>query len=352
MVSKPRIGISSCLLGNKVRHDGGHKHEPLITQTLGRYVEWVPVCPEFEVGMGVPRETVRLVGSAAKPKMIADKSGKDWTQKMQSYAGKRVRGLKEMNLSGYILKKNSPSCGVESVRVYPEPQSLAQVGEGRKSADSVKGRRAKATDDNAWYGVYGPKGRPNSQGRGLFTQILMTTLPLLPVEEEGRFYDRELRENFIERVFGYNRWQALLSNGRSIKRLMDFHSREKLLICAHSEDHMRRLGRVVAQAKKMSLGAAMNTYGRLFMEALDHRATTRRNTNVLKHMLGYFSKELSSDERKELCGVIGDYRRGLVPLVIPLTLIRHYAEKYDVSSLQGQSYLQPNPNELMLRNHA
>ena len=226
MVSKPRIGISSCLLGNKVRHDEGHKHEPLITQTLGRYVEWVPVCPEFEVGMGVPRETVRLVGSAAKPKMIADRSGKDWTQKMQSYAGKRVRGLKEMNLSGYILKKNSPSCGVESVRVYSQT------------------------------------GRPNSQGRGLFAQILMTTLPLLPVEEEERFYDRELRENFIERVFGYNRWQALLSNGCSIKRLVDFHSREKLLICAHSEDHMRRLGRVVAQVKKMSLGAAMNTYGR------------------------------------------------------------------------------------------
>ena len=315
MVSKPRIGISSCLLGIKVRHDGGHKHDVLITQTLGRHVEWVPVCPEFEVGMGVPRETVRLVGSPANPKMIADKSGKDWTLEMQSYANKRVRKLKDLDLSGYILKKNSPSCGMERVRIY------------------------------------GPKGVPYRQGRGLFAQALMTKLPLLPVEEEGRLYDLGLRENFIERVFGYHRWQTLVSDGRSIKRLVDFYSQEKLLLFAHSEAHMRRLGRIVAQAKKMSFGAAMEEYGRLFMEALGHRATTRKNTNVLQRMLGYFSKQLSSDERNALLGVIGDYKRSLVPLVVPLTLIRHYADKYDIAHLRGQSYLQPHPKELMLRNH-
>ncbi len=315
MVSKPRIGISSCLLGIKVRHDGGHKHDVLITQTLGRHVEWVPVCPEFEVGMGVPREAVRLVGSPANPKMIADKSGKDWTLEMQSYANKRVRKLKDMDLSGYILKKDSPSCGMERVRIY------------------------------------GPKGVPYRQGRGLFAQALMTKLPLLPVEEEGRLYDPGLRENFIERVFGYHRWQTLVSDGRSIKRLVDFYSQEKLLLFAHSEAHMRRLGRIVAQAKKMSFGAAMEEYGRLFMEALGHRATTRKNTNVLQHMLGYFSKQLSSDERNALLGVIGDYKRSLVPLVVPLTLIRHYADKYDIAHLRGQSYLQPHPKELMLRNH-
>ena len=315
MVSKPRIGISSCLLGIKVRHDGGHKHDVLITQTLGRHVEWVPVCPEFEVGMGVPRETVRLVGSPANPKMIADKSGKDWTLEMQSYANKRVRKLKDMDLSGYILKKNSPSCGMERVRIY------------------------------------GPKGVPYRQGRGLFAQALMTKLPLLPVEEEGRLYDPGLRENFIERVFGYHRWQTLVSDGRSIKRLVDFYSQEKLLLFAHSEAHMRRLGRIVAQAKKMSFGAAMEEYGRLFMEALGHRATARKNTNVLQHMLGYFSKQLSSDERNALLGVIGDYKRSLVPLVVPLTLIRHYTDKYDIAHLRGQSYLQPHPKELMLRNH-
>ena len=334
MVSKPRIGISSCLLGNKVRHDGGHRLEPFVTQTLGRHVEWVPVCPELEVGMGVPRETVRLVGSPSNPKMIADKSGKDWTGKMQSYAVKRVRRLEEMNISGYILKKNSPSCGMERVRVYPEPPR------------GVKDRYSTG------YRVYGPKGIPNKRGRGLFAQTLMTKLPLLPVEEEGRLYNPWLRENFIERVFGYRRWQALVSDGRSIKRLVDFHSQEKLLLFAHSEAHMRRLGRIVAQAKRMSFGAAMEEYGRLFMEALGHRATARKNTNVLRHMLGYFSKQLSSEERKELLGVIGDYHRSLVPLVVPLTLVRHYAGKYDVSYLRGQSYLQPHPKELMLRNHA
>jgi len=258
---------------------------------------------------------VRLVGSPSNPKMIADKSGKDWTRKMQSYADKRVRRLEEMNLSGYILKKNSPSCGMERVRIY------------------------------------GPKGMPYRQGRGLFAQALMTKLPLLPVEEEGRLYDPALRENFIERVFGYHRWQALVSDGRSIKRLVDFHSREKLLLFAHSEAHMRRLGRIVAQARRMSFGAVMEEYGRLFMEALGHRATARKNTNVLQRMLGYFSKQLSSEERKELRGVIGDYHRSLVPLVVPMTLIRHYAGKYDVSYLRVQSYLQPHPKELMLRNH-
>ncbi len=333
MVSKPRIGISSCLLGNKVRHDGGHKHEPFITQTLGRHVEWVPVCPELEVGMGVPREMVRLVGSPSKPKMIADKSGKDWTRKMQSYADKRVRRLDEMNLSGYILKKSSPSCGMERVRVYPEPPR------GVKDRYSTR------------YGVYSPKGMPNKWGRGLFAQTLMTKLPLLPVEEEGRLYNPGLRENFIERIFGYHRWQALVSDGRSIKRLVDFHRREELLLFAHSEAHMRRLSRIVAQARRMSFGAAMEKYGRLFMEALGHRATARKNTNVLQRMLGYFSKQLSSEERKELLGFIGDYHRSLVPLVVPMTLIHHYARRYDVSYLRVQSYLQPHPKELMLRNH-
>lgn len=315
MDSKPRIGISSCLLGNKVRHDGGHKHEAYITQTLGRHLEWVPVCPEYEVGMGVPRETVRLVGSVANPRMIAEKSGRDWTVEMQSYAEERVRRLEEMNLSGYILKKNSPSCGMERVRVY------------------------------------GPKGMPNRQGRGLFAQTLMTKLHLLPVEEEGRLYDPGLRENFIERVFAYYRWQALVAGRKSLGQLVEFHSQEKLLIFAHSETHMRRLGRIVAQGKKQALGGVMEEYGRLYMEALAHRATARKNTNVLEHMLGYFSEDLAPEERHELLGVIRDYHRGLVPLVVPLTLIRHYSVKYNVTYLQDQTYLQPHPKELMLRNH-
>jgi uncharacterized protein YbgA (DUF1722 family) len=192
---------------------------------------------------------------------------------------------------------------------------------------------------------------PNKQGRGLFAQTLMTKLPLLPVEEEGRLYDPGLRENFIERVFGYYRWHTFVSDGRSVKGLVDFHSQEKLLLFAHSEAHMRRLGRLVAQAKKMSFGTVMEEYGRLFMEALAHRATVRKNANVLQHMLGYFSEALTPDERQEMLGVIRDHHRGLVPLVVPLTLVRHYAFKYKVDYLQNQTYLQPHPKELMLRNH-
>ena len=286
MVSKPRIGISSCLLGNKVRHDGSHKYDPFITRTMGRHVEWIPVCPEFEVGMGVPREAVRLIGSPDRPKMIADRTGKDWTRQMETYSAKRVRELKAMNLSGYILKKNSPSCGMEKIRVYPvQPR-------GVKDLTSTE------------YRVYGQTGTSNRKGRGLFAQTLMTRLPLLPVEEEGRLYDPGLRENFIERVFGYYRWQELASNGRSLRKLVEFHSQEKLLLLAHSESHVRHLGRVMAQAKKKSIGTVMEKYGRLFMEALDHRATTRTNTNVLRHMMGYFSTLLSSDDQYQACQAI------------------------------------------------
>jgi len=313
--AKPRIGISSCLLGNKVRHDGGHKNDHFITGTLGRYVEWVPVCPEFEVGMGVPRETVRLVGDPNRPKMIADRSKTDWTLPMEDYAAERVKALAAMRLSGYVLKKNSPSCGMERVRVY------------------------------------GAKGMPSRRGRGLFARCLMARLPLLPVEEEGRLYDPGLRENFIERVFGYFRWQGLVSGRVSLRGLMDFHAREKLLLLAHSESHMRRLGKLVAQGKGQSWGSLSAEYGSLYMEALGHKATPRRNANVLEHMMGYFSEDLSRDERRELVDVVRDYRRGLVPLVVPVTLVRHYARKFKVAYLEEQFYLQPHPKELMLRNH-
>ncbi len=313
--SKPLIGISSCLLGNKVRHDGGHKRDLYITNTLGAYVEWVPVCPEFEVGMGIPRETVRLVGSPANPRMIAERSGRDWTRQMQDFARMRIKRLKEMGISGYILKKNSPSCGMEGVQVYS------------------------------------PSGRPNRQGRGLFARSLITKLPLLPVEEEGRLVAPHLRENFMERVFAYHRWQSIVAGHKSLGRLREFHSQEKLLILAHSEAHMRRLGLIVAQGKAKPLGAVIEEYGSLYMAALAHRTTARQHTKVLEHMLGYISKALTPDERQELLGVVRDYHRGLVPLVVPLTLIRHYAGKYDAADLWGQSYLQPHLKELMLRHH-
>jgi len=312
---KPRLGISACLLGEKVRYDGGDKRDCFLTETFGRHVEWVAVCPEVEIGMGIPREAVRLVGDPAKPRMMAERSGKDWTPQFNAFAAKRVPALTALDLAGYIFKKDSPSCGMERVRVYSA------------------------------------KGVPTRQGRGLFAATVMMELPLLPVEEEGRLNDPALRENFIERVFAYHRWQRLARRRRPIASLVDFHTRHKFLLFAHSERHYRKLGRIVAEVKHSPIATAYEKYGQLFMGGLAIHATVKKHCNVLHHMMGYFSKELSHAEREELIGHILDFRRNLVPLIVPLTLVRHYVNKYGVGYLQGQVYLQPSPKELLLLNH-
>lgn len=315
ILAKPRLGISACLLGEKVRYDGGHKQDHFLTDIFGCFVEWFPVCPEVEIGMGVPRETVRLVGEPGGPKMIAEYSGKDWTDAMRRFAAVRVRDLAELKLSGYVFKKNSPSCGMERVRVY--------------SSQDMPARR----------------------GRGLFASAVMDRFSLMPVEEEGRLNDPALRENFIERVFAYHRWQEALAGSKSAGALVQFHTRHKFLLLAHSERPYRRLGRLVADVKNTSLRTVYEEYGRVFMEALAIRASVKKHANVLDHMMGYFSDDLSAAERHELLGLIGDYRKQLVPLIAPITLIQHYVRKYQVTYLNQQIYLAPGPKELMRRNH-
>ena len=313
-ISKPKLGISACLLGHKVRYDAAHKQDHFLTDTFGRFVEWVAVCPEVEVGMGVPRESVRLVGPVHAPRMIAERSRKDWTDAMNSFAAKRSEDLAGLNLSGYVFKKDSPSCGMDRVRVYEA------------------------------------KTQPARHGRGLFAAALMQKLPLLPVEEEGRLNDPALRENFIERVFAYHRWRAAETK-RSRGGLVAFHTRHKYLLLAHSERHYRRLGRVVAALKEKSLREVYADYGQGFMEGLAVDASAKKHANVLDHMMGYFSKQLDAAERQELVELIADYRRELIPLVVPVTLIHHYVKKYAVAYLADQAYLEPSPKELMLRNH-
>jgi uncharacterized protein YbgA (DUF1722 family)/uncharacterized protein YbbK (DUF523 family) len=313
--SKPKLGISACLLGQNVRYDGAHKRDNFLSDTVGRFVEWVAVCPEVEVGMGVPRETLRLVGPPDKPQLIAERSGKDWTHAMHRFAAVRMRQLVELKLAGYVFKKNSPSCGVERVRVY------------------------------------GAKNLPVRRGRGLFAAAVMARFPLMPVEEEGRLNDPALRENFIDRVFAYHRWQEALAGSKSAGALVEFHTRHKYLLLAHSERHYHRLGRLVAYVKKISLREAYEEYGRTFMEALAMHASAKKHANVLDHMMGYFSDRLSAAERSELVELIRDYRRQLVPLIVPVTLIQHYVKKYEVAYLNEQIYLAPSPKELMLRNH-
>ncbi len=311
-----RIGISSCLLGQEVRFDGGHKEDRFITRTLSRYFEYVPVCPELEVGMGVPRESLRLVGDPDAPRLVTVRTKADHTSSMLKFATARVRALEAHDLDGYIFKKDSPSCGIERVRVYSEETGMAV-----------------------------------RQGIGIFARIFIERFPLVPVEEEGRLSDPVLRENFIERVFCHWRWRHLLAAGFRRGRLVAFHTAHKLLVLAHSPKHYQMMGRLVAEAKDHRPAELAARYGELLAAGLKVKATARKHANVLHHVAGYFKRDLSSDDKAELLAVIDDYRTGLVPLVVPLTLIQHYVRKFEVAYLRDQVYLNPHPKELMLRNH-
>jgi uncharacterized protein YbgA (DUF1722 family)/uncharacterized protein YbbK (DUF523 family) len=316
MEEKIRIGISTCLLGESVRYDGGHKRDRFVTDTLGQFLEFVPVCPEMECGLGVPRESMRLVGKPESPRLVTNRTKIDHTERMITWARKRVQELGKEDLCGFIFKSRSPSSGMERVRVYNE------------------------------------KGIPEKKGVGMFARIFMEHFPLLPVEEDGRLHDIRLRENFIERIFALKRWRDLLDEKRSRGRLVAFHTQHKLLILSHSQKHSRILGKLVAAAKSISPKQLYPQYQSLFMEALKLKATVKKNINVLQHMMGYFKKQLSADEKHELLETFNQYREGYIPLIVPLTLIKHYVRKYDQPYLKQQVYLNPHPIELKLRNHA
>ncbi|MDZ4732871.1 MAG: DUF523 and DUF1722 domain-containing protein [Nitrospirota bacterium] len=310
-----RLGISRCLLGDEVRHDGGHKKDSFLTDVLGRYVEWIPVCPEVEAGLGTPREAMRLVGDSHHPRLVTIKSGADHTRALETMTTNRIEELKKLDLTGYVFKKGSPSCGIERVRIYNEHAMLSR------------------------------------SGVGLFARAFIGQFPLIPVEEEGRLCDPTLRENFIERVFCYRRWQDLVQNGVTRQALVQFHTIHKYLLLAHSPQQFKVLGRLVGQAHQYRPKDLVRLYGELFMKALSVKATVRKHVNVLQHIMGYFKERLGVREKAELLEVIGDYHHGLTPLVVPLTLIRHYVRIFDVSYIRDQVYLNPHPKELMLRNH-
>ena len=310
-----RIGISSCLLGQKVRFDGGHKRDAFLVDTFGVFVEWVPVCPEVELGLGIPREALRLVRKGDEIRMANTRSGRDISTEMRQWARSRVDALAGEDLSGYVLKKDSPSCGMERVKIYAEA------------------------------------GMAEKNGRGYFAEALMGRFPRLPVEEEGRLSDPRLRDNFVERVFAYVRLRALFAARWTVGDLVRFHTAHKMALLAHSTDGYAELGRLVARARSLDRAVAETRYRELFMDALAKLATTRKHTNVLLHMAGHFKALLEADEKQELLGSIEDYRLGLVPLVVPLTLIKHHVRRHKVEYLAGQVYLDPHPKELMLRNH-
>ncbi len=310
-----KLGVSACLLGRKVRYDAGHKHARYLTDLLGEHFRFVPICPELEVGMGVPRDTLHLQGDPEAPRMLVTKTGEDWTDRMNRWAAGKLCTLDKQDLCGFVLKKNSPSCGMERVKV---------------------------TSD---------KGMPVKKGQGLFAAALMRARPHLPVEEEGRLNDPVLRENFLERVFAYRRVKDLFSGRWTRGAVVEFHAAHKYQILAHSPKHYKRMGQLVAAVKQHKPAEFRDLYTELFMEALRVKATARKNVNVLQHVMGYLRGVLGEAERADIATVIEDYRRGLVPLVVPVTLLRHHVEALEVEYVREQTFLKPHPKELMLRNH-
>jgi uncharacterized protein YbgA (DUF1722 family)/uncharacterized protein YbbK (DUF523 family) len=310
-----RLGISACLLGERVRFDGGHKRDPFLVETLGPFVEWVPVCPEVESGMEAPRESMRLVQAGGELRLLTNKSGHDQTDTMRQFARRRIEVLAGDTLCGFVLKKDSPTCGLERVKVY------------------------------------GTAGMPTKSGRGLFAEALVTRFPLLPIEEEGRLNDPRLRENFIERVFAYRRLVHLFGARWSMGEVVRFHTVHKLTLMAHQPEAYQRLGRLVAAGKSMARREFQDAYSSAFMAALGVIATPRRQANVLQHMLGHFKESLDGESRAELLAAIEDHARERLPLVVPLTLFRHHIRRCRIPYLAEQTYLQPHPVELMLRNH-
>lgn len=311
-----KLGVSACLLGQNVRYDGGHQLDRWIRDTLGAFVTFTPVCPEVESGLPIPREAMRLTGNVEYPRLVGTQSGRDYTQLMQDFCARRVGELEQEDLCGFIFKSKSPSSGMERVKVYNDA------------------------------------GMPEQKGVGFFAREFMKRFPLLPCEEDGRLHDAVLRENFLERVFTMKRWRDMLAEGPTLGRLVDFHTRHKLLLRSHSEKHYREMGRMVATGREMPLPQLTQDYQNMLMAALTLKATPRKHLNVLQHAAGHFKRALTADEKAELGEVFGHYRDGHVPLIVPMTLINHYVRKYGEEYLAAQTYLNPHPIELKLRNHA
>ncbi|MDZ7811537.1 MAG: DUF523 and DUF1722 domain-containing protein [Arhodomonas sp.] len=308
------MGVSACLLGQEVRFDSGHKRDRFVSDVLSQYFEMIPVCPEVAIGLGTPRPPIRLVGEPAHPRAVGTRdAANDVTDALAEYGRTMARRL--AGISGYILKSKSPSCGMERVKVYNDA------------------------------------GNPVGSGTGIYAAEIMADNPMLPVEEEGRLNDPVLRENFIERIYAYHRWQRMMAEGVSAEALVDFHTRHKLILMAHGPEQMRALGRLVARAGSEPVEELAEEYGQAFMEALRYRATRRRHTNVMQHIMGYLKTVLDAGDKAELVALIEDYRQGRVPLIVPVTLLRHHFRRHPEPYIDRQLYLTWQPAGLSLWNH-
>lgn len=313
-VPRIRIAISKCLLGENVRYDGTHKHQRFLTETYGEYFEWVPLCPEHESGMGTPRESMRLEGSLQDTKLITSRSKQDKTEQLMSYAVPRSEQLGRDDVCGIILKKGSPSCGVYGVKIFNET------------------------------------GMPGEKGPGLFAKEVLKRFPNLPIEEEGRLNDAILRELFIGKVFTYYRYRQEEGTGWTAKSLIKFHERHKYLLMAHDQMGLKSLGQLLSDLKSRPLEGTVMIYFGKMMKLLSKPPGVKGHLNVLMHLMGYFKKDLTQDEKQELLENFDLYKRNRVPLIVPVTLLKHYVRKYQQPYLLDQVYLEPHPTELMIRN--
>lgn len=308
------VGISSCLLGENVRFDGGHKQHSYVQQTLGEYFEFYPFCPEVAIGMGIPRKPIRLVrgkGGATRCVSTVDAS-RDYTDALATVADQQRHWHRD--LCGYILKRSSPSCGMERVKVYSD------------------------------------QGMPFNDGVGIYASVLMRNFPDLPVEEEGRLGDSRLRENFIQRVYVMWRWKRLLHAGITVGRLVEFHARHKLIVLSHDQQDYRQLGRLVASVRKNNLAEMIPLYIGALMQALRKVATISNHVNVLQHIQGYLKQGLDREDKQELVQCIADYRNGIVPLIVPITLLNHHFRRHPNDYIASSWYMKPYPAELSLTN--
>jgi uncharacterized protein YbgA (DUF1722 family)/uncharacterized protein YbbK (DUF523 family) len=308
-----KIGISSCLLGENVRFDAGHKKNSYVTGVLKDYFDFLPFCPEVEIGLSIPREPIRLVAVGDEVLCKGTKNSElDVTDQLYDIADKQKMWHQE--LCGYILKKDSPSCGMERVKIYSD-------------------------------------GMPTKKGVGIYASRLMKNFPCLPVEEEGRLEDAHLRENFIQRVFIYSRWKIMCEKGVTISGLQEFHANHKYVLMSHDQLKLRELGALLAGNNDMDLNDLASKYLDKLMIALKSIATRKNHTNTLKHIQGYLKKNLDTDDKMELNEVIKDYNNALLPLIVPITLLRHHFRRNPSEYITQSFYMSPHPGELMLLNN-
>ena len=311
MIKKIPIGISSCLLGELVRFDGSHKRDAYINGTLSHYFDFRPCCPEVAIGLGIPRPTIHLVKINNEIRCVGVKDPEfDVTDRLKEYASSQ-KGF-QADLCGYILKKDSPSCGMERVKVYSGNH------------------------------------QPNREGFGIYAHIMMQNNPLLPVEEEGRLGDPGLRENFIQRVYVLHRWKQLVAEGITPTKLTHFHARHKLIIMSHAD--YREMGQLLSRINKDNLLEIAEQDILLLMTTLKSIVTRGQHVNVLQHIQGYLKKELITDDKAELCELIERYRSGEIPLIVPLTLLKHHFRKSPDTYIEESYYMSPYPQELQLIN--